>query len=573
LVDKQEQLVKIQTEHLNEQRAVVLANLKLRGHRERLKIGTEVFFAIVITAIAIGLLTMVQDAITSRSVIVEPFDAPPALAAGGMSGTAVASGFLDELTRLQAATRSAAAKRKLANDWTGDIKIDIPETGISIDEVGRLLHKRFGHDLHIGGTLVQTQTGDLVLSVRGDGILPKTFTGSVGDLGKLTIQAAEYVYGESQPGLFTTYLYNMDRNDEAIAFAKAHLAQARLADQPYLLNAWGNAVSSKGGISSMARALPLWKESVRIDSNFWEGYNDITYGLIGIGREEDAVQAGRKMLKLARGRPGNAPEIFYQNYDGLIYNLQAYRAAALADIAQTGGINPLVNGAEMLSIAQTDVQIHDVDAADLRLASAVWDQKSPPDIANAAVARAWLAEEVGDLTAASNAWDDYAVAYADPGVATASPWQICWAAPTFQRTGHPAKADAALDAPIKAIGIGHFVDCYRFRADVLDLRGDWAGAQAWYARAVNLAPDVPSGSYSWGLALARRGDLAGAAAKFEAANQAGPHWADPLKAWGDVLMRQGQAKAALTKYDQALKYAPLWKQLHQARDAAARQVG
>jgi tetratricopeptide (TPR) repeat protein len=150
---------------------------------------------------------------------------------------------------------------------------------------------------------------------------------------------------------------------------------------------------------------------------------------------------------------------------------------------------------------------------------------------------------------------------------------MCWAAPTYQRTGQPAKADAALDAPMKAVGIGQFVDCYRFRGDVLDLRGDWTGAQAWYAKAVQLAPDIPSGNYSWGMALARHGDLAGAAARFAAANQAGPHWADPLKTLGDVLMRQGQAKAALAKYDLALKYAPLWKQLHQARDAAARQAG
>ena len=48
--------------------------------------------------------------------------------------------------------------------------------------------------------------------------------------------------------------------------------------------------------------------------------------------------------------------------------------------------------------------------------------------------------------------------------------------------------------------------------------------------------------------------------------------ADPLKAWGDVLMRQGHARAARAKYDEALKYAPSWKELHQARDAAAKQA-
>jgi ABC-type cobalamin/Fe3+-siderophores transport system ATPase subunit len=69
----------------------------------------------------------------------------------------------------------------------------------------------------------------------------------------------------------------------------------------------------------------------------------------------------------------------------------------------------------------------------------------------------------------------------------------------IEATDQRAKAQAALDAPQKAVAVGIFVDCYRFRGDVLDLRGDWA---------------------------------------------------DPLKkAWGDVLMKQNQPK-------EALKYAP-----------------
>jgi len=59
--------------------------------------------------------------------------------------------------------------------------------------------------------------------------------------------------------------------------------------------------------------------------------------------------------------------------------------------------------------------------------------------------------------------------------------------------------------------------------------------------------------------------------KYAEANRRGPHWADPLKAWGDLLARQGKTKEALAKYDQALKYAPNWKQLHEAREATAKQ--
>ena len=97
---------------------------------------------------------------------------------------------------------------------------------------------------------------------------------------------------------------------------------------------------------------------------------------------------------------------------------------------------------------------------------------------------------------------------------------------------------------------GTFVDCYRFRADILDGRGDWVGSQKAYADAVALAPDLPAAYFSWGVALLRHGDLDGAVAKLKDANRKGPHWADPLKAWGDVLVKKrGHAKEALVKYD------------------------
>ncbi len=528
-----------------------------------MKIGFQIFTALVVTVLGVGAALMLSDALNSHSVIVEPFDAPPALAESGLSGKVVAGKLLDELTRLQAATRSAAVKRHLDNDWTGDIKVDIPDSGISIGEIGRLLHQRFGHDLHIGGDLVQASTGGLTLTVRGDGVLPKAFTGGAGDLGKLTTEAAEYVYGESQPGLFTHYLTDVNRNDEAIAFAKSHLARASFADQANLLNYWANAILQEGLPHAAAQALPLHREVVRIQPDYWIGYNNIESDLASLGDEEGVVTVGLQMLKAAGGRPGKAPELQYENYDQQVFDLQAFRAETLADLAVTGsGTLALTSGAVLLLVAQIDPQLHEVGAARLRLATTLWDPKSHTDASAAAFAQALLDEEVGDLPAAAKAWDDFAAAYADPVVATSTPSYMCWAAPTYQRTGQPAKADTALAAPMKAIGISTFVDCYRFRGDVLDLRGDWKGAQVWYAKAVKLGPDIPSSYYSWGAALARHGGLAGAAAKFAAANVAGPHWADPLEMWGEILMVQNRSDLALAKFEEADKHAPNWGRLH-----------
>src|ERR1700733_3448238 len=567
--DKQSHLVEVQTEHLHEQRVVNLQLLKLKRFGERLKLGLQMFLILIATVIGIGIVIVIRDAVNSRSVVIDPFEAPPSLAADGLNGKVLAAGLLDVLTRIQAASRANIEHRNLSNAWTNEISIEVPETGISIGQLERVLKARFGHDQHIEGDLVKSGSGGLALTVRGTGILPKTFSGEAGSLDKLVTQAGEYVFGQSQPGLWAAYLTNDNRDEEAIRFAQGAYNTVEASEKPYVLNYWANAITIKGGEGAMREALPLYRETLRLKPDYWIGYNNVMFALNGLGDEEGVVREGEQMLQAAGGRPGRAPEAMYGNYDQLVWDLPAYRAELIADMESHGGIGTagIAEGAENLSVAQIDVQMHDVEAATLRLKTTPVDEKVPGDVAAAAFDRALLAEETGDLTAAAHEWDAYVTPYAHPGVSTQNPTYICYSAVTYQKTGQPGKADAALNA----VGKLTFVDCSRFRGDVLDLRGDWAGAQQWYAKAVKLAPSTPSGYFSWGLALAKHGDLEGAAAKFKGANLKGPHWADPLKAWGDVLKAQRKIKEALGKYNAALKYAPNWKQLKEARDAALEQ--
>jgi tetratricopeptide (TPR) repeat protein len=534
----------------------------------RLRTGFQVFFALFASVIGVGVAIVIYEAVQSRSVVIESFSAPPSLAADGLSGQVLASGLLDVLTRIQAASRANIEHRNLSNAWTNEIAIDVPETGISIGQLERMIKTRFGHDQHIQGDLVKTPMG-LALTVRGTGILPKTFTGEAGALDKLLTQAGEYVFSQSQPGLWAAYLSNNDRNDEAIRFAQGAYTAVDPSERPYVLNYWANAISGKGADGANAEALPLYRETVRLKPDFWIGYSNIMYALAALGDEEGVVRVGRQMMKAAGGRPGRALEEQYQNYDAMVWDLPAIRAETIADIESNSGIGSAAGGAsaEILIVAQVEVQMHEVEAAALRLKTTPVDEKNLPDVAYAVFDRALLAEETEDLKAAAKQWDTFAVAYANPIVSTINPPYICYAAVTYEKTGQPASADAALNA----VGKLTFVDCYRFKGDVLDLRGDWLGAQAWYANAVKLGPSIPSGYYSWGVALAKHGDLEGAAAKFKDANVKGPHWADPLKTWGDVLAKRGKTKEALAKYDAALKYAPNWKQLKEAREAVAKQ--
>jgi tetratricopeptide (TPR) repeat protein len=533
---------------------------KVRRFGLRLRVGFQLFIALFATVIGIGIAVMIHDAVTSRRVVIEPFDAPPGLAARGLSGKVIASGLLDELSRLQEATRGSVAARGLSGAWSNDIKVNVPETGVSIGEISRLLRGRFGHDVSIDGELVETPMQGLALTVRGNGVPPKTFSGSATELGKLTIGAAEYIYSKSQPARWASYLTVNERYQEAIAFCRTAFADADPAERPRLLNSWAIAIQSSGG--SNREALALFRAAVKLQPDVWPVHNNIQNALMVLGDEEGAWRAAEDMRGIAGGRPGRAPEFSYQNWDYLTWNLPAWLAEVAADVeASSAGLSASI-AASGTEVADIQARMHDGSAADLALKTTKDDPHDPTIAAMNHFVRGRLASEAGDTLQAQSEMEAFGAAYADPAVATNYPGYHCWIAPAEEAARHPEKADAVLRTA------GTFVDCYRFRADILDGRGDWPGAQKAYADAVALAPDLPAAYYSWGLALARHGDLSAAQIKLQAANQRGDHWADPLKAWGDLLVKQGHAKDALAKYDEALKYAPNWKQLREAREAA-----
>jgi tetratricopeptide (TPR) repeat protein len=555
--DRHARLIEIQTEHLHEQRAVQIALARLKRFSDRLRIGIQLFFIGVAAVVGAYVLLLLHDAITARAVIVEPFDAPPKLAERGLTGRVVASALLDQLTRLQAASQSTATRRDLANSWTGDIKLELPETGVSFGELDRLLKSRLGHETHIGGDLVQAEAGGLELTVRGDGVTPQTFSGAAADLHALTVQAADYVYGQTQPALYAVYLLRAGRNDDAIAFGRQAILTAPRQDRPYILNAWADALSNEGG--DTRESLALEHAALALKPDYWTAYGNAIQYQSALGDQEGAWRLGRAMLEAAGGRPGSAPEMAYVGYDWLTGNVLAERAAVLADAEQHAGIGATTQSANP-TIAGLDVDLHDFEGARFRLQS--FDMKDPYAQALAHWVRGRMETAAGDSAAAWRDMQAWGAANASPAISQGDPSYHCIIAPAAEAVGLHERADAELRAG------GRFVDCYRFRADILDQRGDWPAAQRAYAEAVVIAPDLPFAYYSWGQALARHGDLAGATHALQQAHARGPRWADPLKALGDLAAQQQHWGQAMDRYDAALKLAPAWPELKAARNAA-----
>ena len=363
---EQTRLLLTQRHHLDDEHALRMTQLGhqsklLRGQRigQGFRIAFQMAMVLLALVIIIGIGVMLHDAFTSRSVVIESFDAPASLVARGITGKAVASGLLDELTRLQGATLGLRdRKRSLRNAWSSDVQLAVPEVGISIGEINRLLKARLGHDLHISGDVVEAPPG-LALTVRGDGVAAKTFRGAAGALDLLTTQAAEYVYAQSQPAQWAHYLASTGRFDEAIVFAREAFSRTEPADRGALLVGLAIALGQSG---RHAEAVQTLRQAIELDPNEYAGRSDLIWEETVVGDEEAAWRAGMDMLRYAGGRPGPVSELWYHNFDGLTGNLLAERDALVADRDSTAGTGQTFRINHQ--IAAVEIRLHDPIAAD-----------------------------------------------------------------------------------------------------------------------------------------------------------------------------------------------------------------
>jgi tetratricopeptide (TPR) repeat protein len=348
--------------------------------------------------------------------------------------------------------------------------------------------------------------------------MPKTFSDAKGDLDALTNKAAEYVYAQSQPALWAAYLVDSGRDQEAIEFCQTSIGSSSKLDRPVLLNYWAVAIAKTSGAGPLA--LALVQRAIALQPDYWNAYETLM-GITGVlGDDEGVWRLSEKVRKIAGGRPGRAPDAIYSDVDALSWNLPTLLAGFTADAEASSGVGTFTYTAGP-QIALVEALMHDPVAAELALQMTKPDPSEPTIVPTTHFVHGLLATEAGDAVRAVNEMEAFLRAYSNPAVSWDDYGYHCWVAPAEEAAGHPDKADAVLKTA------GTFQDCYRFRADILDGRGDWKGAQEWYAKSVELAPDLPAGYYSWGVALA--------------------------------------------KYDEALKYAPNWKQLKEAHDALAKQ--
>jgi tetratricopeptide (TPR) repeat protein len=504
--------------------------------------------------------------------VVETFSVPPQFAQAGISGEVIADDLTGKINTIRdvSQSNSLSSSRDVSKDSAEDIKVEIPETGMSLGQVSRYLRLWLGHERHLSGNLRMTGEGKIALTVALDGERVATVTGASGDLDRLEQQAAERVFADDDAINYVVYLRGLGRDAEALAAAErgTQLA-AGPADLAISYSLWS--AITRGVTGDMRLALSRARISMDIDPTMMASRRELMWIFVMMGHDEDAL---RQAVALQGFREQDQPKLLKgHGFAELAAEGAFQRQVALGAFSQAAlGSDCLVCSQTLQYLRQAELAARAHDGAGSRalamraLPSGPLEHVDRRSVLGTDMARVRYYSAVmrNDWRAAVASARDYVASIKrDPAIGPglkAARLQILAApllAHAMARVGDTVGAQAVIDTTPSDCNA-----CIRARAQIAEASRQPRRADYWFARAIRQAPSIPFAYLEWGQALMARGDVNAAIAKFALASQKGPHFADALELWGEALMAKKQSHLALAMFAEAEKYAPNWGRLH-----------
>jgi hypothetical protein len=131
--------------------------------------------------VLLGLAGTLWAASQSRSLIVEPFSVPPALAERGVTGEVVAARVLDRLAEMQRQTVTIRAESSYSNNWQDNVEVNVLDSGFSVGELWRALRQWLGKETRISGEIITGPDGALIMTTRAGVLSSPPVTADDGD--------------------------------------------------------------------------------------------------------------------------------------------------------------------------------------------------------------------------------------------------------------------------------------------------------------------------------------------------------------------------------------------------------
>ncbi len=561
-LDEQTRLTRLQIEQIEEENATRRHILKLERASAAMKVAFELAVALIVTVVAIGLSAAIWSAATDNGLVVESFSVPPDLAQRGLTGDVIAAKLLDKLSSLQTQTASNRAGSSYANNWGSDIKLQIPDTGVSIGEFIRSLHTWLGHQTRITGEVYRTPTGLSVTARSGSDASP-SFTGSDADLDSLIRKAAESVYRATQPYRYAVYLSNAGRTKEAEAAYQALIANGSTSDRAWAMIGLENVYY---GRADYPRALALLDRARAIRPDFIMAYVNRESLESRFQHDDLAYAAMRKAVEIGNGpRDPDMGEFAWTagnllNRATLAGYLGDYKTQL--DYDHQRELLPEFSG-QVENARENDVtahaSLHDGDAM-----RAAYQNLAPGNGAIGALQREgtyafaqMLLGQPQTMMGMRQKFDTFLATLGPAGVEAQKRQFWPFVAYGFALAGDFKAAHAWIDkTPADCM------QCLDLHGRIDALERNWSGAEYWFARTAHAAPSLPEPYSGWAHILIQKGDYDRAIAKLEIAHEKGPNFADPIEMWGEALLGKRQPEDAIVKFREANGRAPHWGRLH-----------
>ena len=535
-------LLDLQIENLKKLDEYETSHLRWRRFNDQMRGVLQMMAAAVAALIVIAIGAAVWSAHEADGVVIEAFSVPPDFAAKGLSGQVIAARLQDRLAALQAATFSLRAPSSYANNWGDDIKVQIPDTGVSIGEVNRFLRGWLGRETHITGEVWRTSDGIAVTARAGDDASP-VIAGREAEFDKLIQSAAEAVYRRTQPYRYGIYLLQAGRLDEAKGIFASLARSGMHADRAWAHIGLAAVLEARGDLRA---GLEEYKNAGGEAPDFPLAWGDGANTEVDLGHDEDALIDTRKALSLGLGGSGAAINPYYM--ESFALGAKSSVAVSLGDNTGALALDRRLQSMEDRKSWENSFENDLVACAgmhDAHCAQRAWARLPSADAYSGTSAGVALNRE-GALAVAQTRLGQWREAEGTLGLI----------APEVDKAGKPlAWLRDTFVAPLQALTRAELGDAARARALIattpLDCElclfvrgrveaaaGNRRGAEYWFARADAFAPSFPFVDSEWGKMLLDDGDASGAIAKFEIANRRSPGFADPLEDVGRGLDRQ-----------------------------------
>jgi hypothetical protein len=228
---------------LAEQRRLIFADLQHRRWQiasERAGFALKLLTGAAAVLAALLVTIVAWQASRADGLVIQPFSVPPELAQRGATGEVVAHQLLDRLNTIGDVARASEAPTKVAADWGRNISLEIPKTGVSLDQVEQWLRARLGHQRWVTGEVMAAPDGGLSLVVRLAGAATPVQTGATGDLAAMVDRTAEAIYRREQPFAYIQYLTRSRRAAETLDVAREAMIYGDRATRARAWRAYAN---------------------------------------------------------------------------------------------------------------------------------------------------------------------------------------------------------------------------------------------------------------------------------------------------------------------------------------------